>query len=127
MPIIMYNKSIGHMPIMKGEIKMARFDGTGPRGQGPMTGKVGGYCAGNIGERPVYGRGMGRGAGGRFGLNRGMGRCMAGRFPGRGMGRYYIEDPEYLLDSKQALEEEKEILEKRLNNVKDQLENSNDK
>ncbi|NIV97652.1 hypothetical protein GWN26_00245, partial [Candidatus Saccharibacteria bacterium] len=47
---------------------MPRFDGTGPQGQGPMTGRGMGRCA--DAQRPGWGqgRGMGRGAG------RGMGR-----------------------------------------------------
>ena len=52
---------------------MPRGDGTGPLGQGPMTGRGAGYCvgfqaAGNI--KPVLGRGfgMGRGRGGRRGF-----------------------------------------------------------
>jgi hypothetical protein len=65
-------------------------NGTGPWGQGPMTGRRAGYCAGY--DRPGYanpigGRGFGRGYG------RGMGR---GRGFGRGMGRDYgYYDPYY--------------------------------
>jgi hypothetical protein len=48
---------------------MPGFDGTGPRGMGPMTGGGRGYCAvafngaGNrpVGRRGFYGRGGGRG------------------------------------------------------------------
>jgi len=48
---------------------MPGFDGTGPRGMGPMTGGGRGYCAvafnstGNLplGRRGFYGRGGGRG------------------------------------------------------------------
>jgi len=36
---------------------MPRFDGTGPEGKGPMTGRKKGKCKGDSG------RGMGRGAG----------------------------------------------------------------
>lgn len=56
---------------------MPRFDGTGPQGQGPMTGRGMGPCG--QGGRPV-GPGMGRGAG------RGMGQGY-GRQGGRGYGR----------------------------------------
>jgi len=38
---------------------MPRFDGTGPMGQGPMTGRGLGSCGGGMG----YGRGQGRGFG----------------------------------------------------------------
>ncbi|MBU4304627.1 MAG: DUF5320 family protein, partial [Candidatus Omnitrophica bacterium] len=46
---------------------MPRFDGTGPMGQGAMTGGGGGYCAvavNGTGVRPMSGRGFyGRGGG----------------------------------------------------------------
>jgi len=58
-------------------IEMPGFDGTGPRGMGPMTGGGRGFCA-----SPVYGPRPGYGAG--YGLPTWGGRC--GRF-GRGMGR----------------------------------------
>ena len=64
-------------------------DGTGPWGQGPMTGRRAGYCAGY--DRPRYAsqemvRGLGRGYG------RGMGR---GRGPGRGLGQGFGRGPGY--------------------------------
>ncbi|MBU4479392.1 MAG: DUF5320 family protein, partial [Candidatus Omnitrophica bacterium] len=40
---------------------MPRFDGTGPMGQGAMTGGGGGYCAvavNGTGVRPMSGRGF---------------------------------------------------------------------
>jgi len=54
---------------------MPRGDGTGPAGQGPMTGRGGGYCAGYDAPgyaNPVPGRGFGMGFGGGWG--RGWGR-----------------------------------------------------
>ena len=49
---------------------MPRYNGTGPRGQGPLSGRGMGYCA----QRAVgyYGRGYGRGIG--CGMGRGFGR-----------------------------------------------------
>ena len=58
---------------------MPGFDGTGPFGDGPMTGGGFGYCGTGrrpgyaVRGRPVYGRfGAGRGPG--FGRGRGLGR-----------------------------------------------------
>ncbi|MFH1570977.1 MAG: DUF5320 domain-containing protein, partial [Gemmatimonadota bacterium] len=56
---------------------MPRGDGTGPWGQGPMTGRSLGYCAGY--EQPGYaapgpGHGWARGGGGGYGRGRGWGR-----------------------------------------------------
>ena len=47
---------------------MARRDGTGPMGQGPMTGRGMGPCA----ETNNYGAGLGRGGGRRMGMGRGF-------------------------------------------------------
>ncbi|MDA3816773.1 MAG: DUF5320 domain-containing protein [Prolixibacteraceae bacterium] len=54
---------------------MARGDKTGPMGQGPMTGKSLGYCAGY--DSPGFTRG--------FGGGRGQGRGFGGGGRGRGM------------------------------------------
>lgn len=65
---------------------MPGFNGTGPRGEGPMTGGGRGVCISNIEERRDSGfYGVGRG-----GMPRGGGRGRAwggGRGRGRGMGR----------------------------------------
>lgn len=56
---------------------MPRFDGTGPRGEGPMTGGARGYCnPAFTGSVPAYGlaRGFRRGSGSGYGLRRGYGR-----------------------------------------------------
>lgn len=55
---------------------MPAGDGTGPMGQGPMSGRGAGYCAGF--QMPGY---LNPGAGGRFGYGRGWGRGR-GRGPG---------------------------------------------
>jgi len=66
---------------------MPGYDGTGPRGEGPMTGGGFGYCGTG---RPVgLGRawpllGLGLGLGLRWGARR-----FGGRWPGRGYGRGY--------------------------------------
>jgi len=75
---------------------MPRMNGTGPTGQGPMTGRGLGNCApqpgatrrfpslGGLGQR--LGRGLERGVGIGRGLGRGIGRGL-GRGRGRGAGR----------------------------------------
>ncbi|PIS28754.1 hypothetical protein COT42_07075 [Candidatus Saganbacteria bacterium CG08_land_8_20_14_0_20_45_16] len=69
-------------------------DGTGPRGEGSMTGGGRGFCAQPIDEKDVDPNqprqgGFWRGIGRRFGFGRGWGRGLgrgAGRGPCRGFG-----------------------------------------
>ncbi|MFC1580455.1 DUF5320 domain-containing protein [Thermodesulfobacteriota bacterium] len=62
---------------------MPGYNGTGPRGEGPMTGGGFGSCApGGIGYGRSFGRGFGPGRGRGYGP--GIGR---GRGYGRGLGR----------------------------------------
>ena len=62
---------------------MPRGDTTGPMGQGPMTGRAAGFCAGyNV---PGY---VNTAPAGRGGFGRGFGRG-PGRAAGRGFGRGY--------------------------------------
>ena len=70
----------------KGVFLMPGFDGTGPRGEGPMTGGARGYCS--QGDAPVYERryGMGRGRGAGRGFGTGFGRGQGYGY-GRGLGR----------------------------------------
>lgn len=61
---------------------MPRGDSTGPMGQGPMTGRAAGFCAGyNV---PGYGNTV---PAGRGGFGRGCGFRAAGRGAGRANGR----------------------------------------
>jgi hypothetical protein len=72
---------------------MPGFDGTGPWGQGPMTGGARGYCnPAGMSYGPAYGRGygMGRGRGYRRGFGPGVGRGMG---YGRGFGRQWAYPP----------------------------------
>ncbi len=83
---------------------MPGFDGTGPRGEGPMTGGGFGYCSGGQPARPRFGRGAfgGRGRGNRF-------RYLS--VPGR------VLYPQVPLDKNQEiqqLKQDKENLEKTL-------------
>ena len=69
---------------------MPGFDGTGPWGEGPMTGGARGYCnPALVRTSPLYGRrfGYGRGYRGR-GFRRGFG-------PGYGWGRGYAPAAPY--------------------------------
>lgn len=99
---------------------MPRKDKTGPEGQGPMTGRRAGYCAGQ--DVPEFsGRGMGyeRGAGGR-----GM-RC-------RGMNpvydRAYAPMPTYVptpVEEQRHLEECAKQLEDDLESIKERIQELN--
>ena len=117
---IFYLFCITHVKKTKGGDNMPRGDRTGPMGQGPMTGRAAGYCAGYdspgyVNDYPV--RGYGRG----LGLRRGYGR---GR--GRGYGRnffapYYAYAPVKPADIKHSLENEKKYLETELKEINKRL------
>lgn len=82
---------------------MPKLDGTGPQGQGPMTGRGCGKCGGGQG----VGTGIGRGLG-----------CRGGR---RGLGRMAVGlSPE---ETKKALETEKEFLKQELEMIEKELKN----
>ncbi len=74
---------------------MPGFDGTGPLGQGPMTGRGFGPCGLGLGWRR------------RFGAGRGLGRYFGWRWP-----QTKEEEKQALADYKKALEEELEDVEK---------------
>ena len=75
---------------------MPRFDGTGPQGAGPLTGRGFGPCSGGLGR--------GRGYGGRFGFGYG-----------------YKVIPQK--DKKQLLEDEAKEVEEYLGYLKEELKN----
>ena len=81
---------------------MPKLDQTGPRGQGPMTGRGMGPCGG--------------GARGRRGMGYGMG-CGCGYGYGRYMGRNYLTKNEEVED----LPDEAKYLEKDLKAVKERI------
>ena len=70
---------------------MPRFDRTGPRGMGPLTGRGLGPCGGGHG----FGRGFGR------------------------RGFYYEPEPLTKKEERKVLEEEKKAIEKRLKELKE--------
>ncbi len=113
---------------------MPRGNRTGPRGDGPMTGRGAGYCAGN--DRPgfassEYGRGFGRGMGQGRGMAYGRGRGFQGRGYGRGMGYdgpgFREPDPYYSrtvpVYREPSQEEEKKYLEDVVKDLEAELEN----
>ena len=98
-------------------------DRTGPRGQGPMTGRGLGYCNGY--NMPGYSRGggLGYGWGGRFGRGRGYWR--GGRFRGVYYDNYPIQPSPYVpivpispVDNLTMLKQEKQYLESEMEQVK---------
>jgi len=102
---------------------MPNLNGTGPMGQGPMTGKAMGYCAENssVNVNPNFGLGLGL----RRGFGRGGGRGIAGR--GMGLGRGFRwkqveitpeEEKNYLDNELKALESETANIKKRLGELK---------
>lgn len=80
-----------------GDENMPRLDGTGPRGEGPMTGWGMGYCV--VSAAPERRIGMWRGGGGYgrgYGRGRGFGRGYGrGRGFGPGLGYGYRQGPAY--------------------------------
>ena len=109
---------------------MPRGDGTGPNGQGQMTGRGMGYCVGfntpgfmNGG----FGRGMRRGFGRGMGFGRGFGRGLS--FRARAMQAVPIQqiqptvitekqEKQYLEQELGTLKEEMSEIEKRLKELK---------
>jgi len=91
---------------------MPAFDGTGPRGEGPLTGRGMGPCGRG------FRRGFGRGFGFRRGFGRGMGR--AWRYP------CSYDYPVYPALSKEEeksmLEDELKLIQKDMDDIKKRIE-----
>ncbi|MFA9398054.1 MAG: DUF5320 domain-containing protein [Clostridiaceae bacterium] len=77
---------------------MPGLNGTGPRGEGPFTGRRMGTCRGDS----FYGRGLGRGA-------------------GRGIGNRFFRSSYDNYSNEDSLNMEKEALEERLNYIKEEI------
>ncbi|MBN1502155.1 DUF5320 domain-containing protein [Candidatus Woesearchaeota archaeon] len=108
---------------------MPGYDGTGPRGEGPMTGGGFGYCNSNVQPgTPVRPRFGGRGAGRGLGMGgRGRGnrfRFLATGVPGWRAYPQTVQQPtQYDKDTEiRNLETEKKELENELDEVKKRLE-----
>ena len=95
---------------------MPGFDGTGPRGQGAMTGGGFGNCAGGFSQGLGQGFGQGRGRGAGRGLGRGYGRC--GYYAGQPLGRF-AQLPE--ADEKSVLESRLKWLEQESTRIHERL------
>ena len=72
---------------------MARGDKTGPLGQGPMTGRSLGYCAGY--QIPGFAHGFGGGRGQGSGQGSGQGRRFGGGGRGKANGRGFAFNKGY--------------------------------
>lgn len=96
---------------------MPRYDGSGPWGQGPMTGRGMGPC------NPHYRGGFGAGFGGGWG--RGMGRRRGGggwgRGMGMGMGMGWYGPPVDAVPTQEILQERKRMLEEELKEIESLL------
>ncbi|MCK5055033.1 MAG: DUF5320 domain-containing protein [Candidatus Aminicenantes bacterium] len=102
---------------------MPTGDRTGPFGQGPMTGRGAGYCAGfaapgymNASPGRFGGRGPGFGRGRGFGMGRGMG------YRGQATAPLYPYAPPYpARDEAEMLSQQAQHLEAHLNEIKERL------
>ena len=111
---------------------MPGIDGTGPMGEGAMTGRGAGVCETGVGRRSANfaggrgcGMGLGRGAGMRAGRGMGLGRgAGSGAGGGMGLGRQFNArsaqfTPE---EEKNSLEQSVKILEEELKATKQRIE-----
>jgi hypothetical protein len=81
---------------------MPRKDGTGPMGQGSMTGRGFGFCT-KTNANAGLGFNNGRGVGAGYGCKRGFGGFYANQYSG--------------LTEKELLEDQKELIQKRLDAI----------
>ena len=109
---------------------MPRGDGTGPRGEGPRTGRGLGYCAGY--DTPGFAKGAPRGGGG-FRRGRGVRGCAPRNWtrraaPPRPTASRQVnlteeQEREMLEQEKEALENEVDALQKELEEIKKRMGN----
>ena len=99
---------------------MPGFDGTGPSGQGPMTGWGAGRCAGNAPAPGAgFGRGLGRGRGFGRGFGRGLCRWGAAGAPALANAPVSAEDEENVLKNQLSwLQRQVQAIEERLAQVR---------
>jgi len=109
---------------------MPGLDGTGPWGEGPMTGGRRGYCNSgwtDYGPDYAWGRGPGRGRGFRrgfypgYGWGRGYGRGFGWRGAYPAYGGPYAMDPkgevEMLMDESTALKRDLDAIQRRIDEL----------
>ena len=105
---------------------MPGFNGTGPNGAGPMTGRGIGECTGNNAEARDFGAGRGIGRGGRMGkagggLGRGAGRRGCGYASGGfRFGGWPAYEPTEQQKQK-VLKNQADFLEKELKAIRDEI------
>ncbi len=99
---------------------MPRRDGTGPMGDGAMTGRQRGFCTGANTTKNVAVIGMGVGLG--FGLRRGFDRGFKGRL-NRGFARQFDVNETSTQSQKDLLLAQKELLKEQMQTIDKQLEN----
>lgn len=104
---------------------MPGFDGTGPLGYGPMTGRGAGYCAG-FWRRGGVGLGMARRLGWGFTGGRGHWRPRWGLRAGYAAGAHYLPPQPWVEDERKFLEEQARLLEAELNEIREQLRRMDD-
>ncbi|MFP4167548.1 MAG: DUF5320 domain-containing protein [Desulfonatronovibrionaceae bacterium] len=101
---------------------MPGFNGTGPLGQGPVTGRGMGRCTGAVPAGAVPGRGFGFG----FGMGRGFGRGRGRGFGPGPMTAWYgyappatepVDEKTAIENQIKGLENQLEILNNRLNEI----------
>lgn len=100
-------------------------DKTGPQGNGPMTGRALGYCAGNDSPGFASGQGFGWGRGrGAFGARRGwFGRGFRWGYGAQG----YLPNQDAQdrnVQSQDAIKQEMDMLRKRLSQLEKKLEDT---
>ena len=88
---------------------MPNRDGTGPSGQGSLTGRGAGNCTKQTGDGRLRGRGIGR-----RGTGRGIGRSGAGRGLGNGTGIAPVPRQSWFEDQISALQSAIQNLSERL-------------
>ncbi len=92
---------------------MPRGDQTGPNGEGPMTGRAMGYCAG-FGMPGFANSGFGRG----FGFRRGFGRRFVQPMAFQPVEFTEEDEKKVLQQELKEIEQEKKEIEKRLREIK---------